>query len=70
MRGQHKKFYTDGVPSVQSTCQHTSCELTRPPLAKQREYEKCARRLTPVGNQLPRRVGKIDPCVCQRLSWG
>lgn len=65
MRGSIRKLHTDGVPSVQSTCQHTSYGLTEAPLAKQREKGV---RLTPVGDQLPRRVGEIDPCVCQRLS--
>ena len=36
------------------------------------KYEKClcARILTPIGNQLPHLVSKINPCVRQRLSWG
>ena len=73
MRGQHRKLYTNGVPSVQSICPHTSYALTKALLApRHRRYEKClcTRILTPVGNQLPHPISKINPRVRQRLSWG
>jgi hypothetical protein len=73
VRGRHRGFYADGVPSVQSTCQHTSYGLTKATLTPRHgRYEKClcAGILTPVGNQLPHPVSKINPRVRQRLSWG